>query len=171
VKVKQKHGLLDADSWKQFLCSRAYGKLPLQLAEAIAGLAKRLCSEQIHPDLLTEFTSCRLIPLDKGADKDGMPGIRPIGIGEVLRRIVGKSVKVFKSDIQIAGGCLQTCTGTRSGIEATIHASATAWQDPSSEAILQVDAENAFNRLNRRVALHNIKEVCLLSSSSYTHFF
>ena len=25
---------------------------------------------------------------------------------------------------------------------------------------MQVDAENAFNRLNRRVALHNIKEVC-----------
>ena len=153
--------LVDADMWKHFLCSRAYGKLPYHLAEAIAGLAKRVCSEQIHPEFLSEFTSCRLVPLDKGPDKNGMPGIRPIGIGEVLRRIVGKSVMlVFKPDIQVAGGCLQTCTGTRSGIEAAIHAAATTWEDPNTEALLQVDAENAFNKLNRKVALHNIKEIC-----------
>ena len=29
------------------------------------------------------FIACRLMPIDKN------PGIRPIGVGEVLRRIVG----------------------------------------------------------------------------------
>ena len=29
-----------------------------------------------------------------------------------------------------------------------------------TEAILLVDAENAFNNLNREAALHNIKEIC-----------
>ena len=67
---------------------------------------------------------------------------------------------VMKSDIQTAAGCLQTCTGVRSGVEAAIHASHAAWNSESTEAVLQVDADNAFNRLNRQVALHNIKQVC-----------
>ena len=120
--------LVDADAWKLFLCSRAYGKHPFHLAEAVAGLAKRLCSELIHPDNVQELTAGRLIPLDKGAVKEGNPGVRPIGIGETLRRIVGRTVMgVFKSDIQSAAGCLQTCTGLRSGIEAAIHATNEAW--------------------------------------------
>ena len=103
----------------------------------------------------------RLVPLDKGPDRSGKPGIRPIGIGEVLRRIVGKSVMtILKSDIQASGGCLQTCTGIRSGIEAAIHATHKLWQEETTECLLQVDANNAFNRLNRKVALHNVKQVC-----------
>ena len=133
----------------------------MYLAEAVCGLAKRLCTENIHPDCLEEYTAGRLIPLDKGADKFGDPGVRPIGIGETLRRIVGRSVTtILKADIQAAGGCLQTCTGLRSGIEAAIHATNEAWQNQSTEGLLQVDADNAFNRLNRKVALHNIKETC-----------
>jgi len=34
------------------------------------------------------FLACRLIPLDKN------PGLRQIGVGEVLRRIIGKAVMV-----------------------------------------------------------------------------
>ena len=153
--------LIDADTWKHIVCSRAYGNHPTHLAEALAGMAKRLCSEEIPFCILQEYTAGRLIPLDKGADNSGNPGIRPIGIGEVLRRIVGKAVMtILKTDIQSACGCLQTCTGLRSGIEATIHASNEIWQDQSTQCILQVDADNAFNRLNRKVALHNIQQTC-----------
>ena len=164
--------LADADLWKYFLCSRAYGKQTYHLAEAVSSLAKILCSEKIHPDSLQEFMSCRLIPLDKGADKHGNIGIRPIGIGEALRRIIGKSVMtILKSDIQKAGGCLQTCTGIRSGIEASIHATNTAWNLQSTECLLQVDADNAFNRLNRKVALHNIQEICPpLATFLFNHY-
>ncbi len=34
------------------------------------------------------------------------------------------------------------------------------WEDEETEAVLQVDADNAFNRLNRAAALHNIHEIC-----------
>ena len=57
-------------------------------------------------------------------------------------------------------GPLQTCTGLRSGIEASIHFSKRVWDEDETEAIIQVDADNAFNRLNRQVALHNIRELC-----------
>ena len=125
--------LVDTDAWKHFICSRAYGKHSFHLAEAISALAKRLCSEQIHPDSMQQLTAGRLIPLDKGLDKDGNIGIRPIGIGETLRRIIGKSVmSVFKRDLQNAGGCLQTSTGVKSGIEAAIHATSEAWKNQRS---------------------------------------
>ena len=61
--------LIDADGWRHMLCSKAYGKASTNLCQAIAELAKKLCREEIHPDHLNEFVSCRLIPLDKGDDK------------------------------------------------------------------------------------------------------
>ena len=84
--------LIDADGWSHILCSKSYGKSSVELCDAIANLAKKLCKDEVHPDCLKEFVACRLIPLDKGQDKDGNPGVRPIGIGEILRRIVGKVV-------------------------------------------------------------------------------
>ena len=110
---------------------------------------------------MVEFTSSRLIPLDKGCDALGKPGVRPIGIGEVLRQIISKSVlSLLKADVQMAAGTLQMCTGVKSGIEASILMANATWEDPSTEAMLFVDADNAFNRLNRKAALHNVKQLC-----------
>ena len=63
-------------------------------------MAKILCSEDGNPDCLTEFIACRLIPLDKGDTKESKPGVRPIGVGEVLRRLIGKLIiGVIEEDI------------------------------------------------------------------------
>ena len=153
--------LMDADGWKHILCSKSYGNASRELCAAIADLAKKLCREPIHPESLHELVANRLIPLDKGADKNGKPGVRPIGIGEILRRIIGKVViGNIREDILNAAGPLQTCAGLQSGIEASIHAMRKIFDKESTEAILLVDAENAFNLLNRKAALHNIKELC-----------
>ncbi len=55
---------------------------------------------------------------------------------------------------------MQTCAGLDGGIEATVHAMSKAYNDPSSEGLLLVDADNAFNSLNRATALMNIKSLC-----------
>ena len=60
----------------------------------------------------------------------------------------------------MAAGSLQTCSGTESGIEAAIHAMKNIYEDEDCEAVLLIDAKNAFNTLNRKVALHNIRELC-----------
>lgn len=152
---------VDAEMWKDFLCAKALGKAPQQLCLAIADTAKILCTEEIHPDCLEEYNACRLIPLDKGASKDGTPGVRPIGVGEVMRRLVGKLlIHVIKKDITEAAGPLQTCSGLKAGIEAAIHAMRGKFEDVHSEGILLVDAENAFNKLNRKTALENIQVLC-----------
>ena len=114
---------MDADGWRHILCNKSYGKFSHQLCGAIAELAKIISTEEVNPHLLNEFLSCRLIPLDKGVDTAGKIGVRPIGVGEVIRRIIGKVVvNVLKQDIQDAVGPLQTCAGLKSSIEASIHA-------------------------------------------------
>ena len=153
--------LVDADGWKHILCSKSYGRTSSELCETIAELAKKLCREPVQPDMINELVSNRLIPLDKGEDKLGKPGVRPIGIGEILRRLIGKVVVgSIRNDILNAAGPLQTCAGLKSGIEASIHAMRKIYDKDSTEAVLLVDADNTFNRLNRKVALHNIKELC-----------
>ena len=84
----------DSEIWQQILCSNQFKKKPEQLRECIADLAKKLSCKIVDPDHLRAYTAGRLIPLDK------KPGVRPIGVGEVLRRIVGKAIMTaLKSDI------------------------------------------------------------------------
>ena len=78
--------LIDSDCWKQILCSKNFKQQQADLCDSIAMLTKKLCVTSAEPDCLTELLASRLIPLDKN------PGVRPIGIGEILRRIMGKCV-------------------------------------------------------------------------------
>jgi hypothetical protein len=150
---------LDADAWRKLLTHRSYGNDAIDLCKAIAALARKLCSidyskQDISPNL-EAFTASRLIPLKKN------PGVRPIGVGEVLRRIIGSAVmNILAEDVQAACGPLQLCAGQRAGCEAAIHALKRIHDSQQSEAVLMVDAENAFNRLNRKVMLANTEILC-----------
>ena len=68
--------------------------------------------------------------------------------------------RILQHDIQKATGTLQTCTSIDGGIEATVHAMDQAFHDSALDAILLVDANNAFNTLNRGVSLANIRKMC-----------
>lgn len=145
----------DADNWRSILGSRLYGSSSNDLCKAIANIAKKVCTETIQNNSLSPLMANRLIPLDKN------PGLRPIGIGEVLRRIVGKMVvKVLKPNLQEDAGDLQLCAGQESGCEAGIHAMHDIFNDEKTHGIVQVDANNAFNTINRNVFLHNINIIC-----------
>ena len=63
-------------------------------------------------------------------------------------------------DIQSAAGPLQVCAGHTSGIEAAVHAMKQVFENPETEAVLLVDATNAFNSLNRQAAFQNIIHLC-----------
>ena len=77
---------------------------------------------------------------------------------------MGKAINwILREDIQEAAGSLQTATGLKAGAEAAIHAMRTIFEDPATEGVILVDASNAFNSLNRRVALHNIQISCPFS--------
>ena len=144
---------LDADAWRR-LCMSSKSASD-DLCHALAGFAKCLCVVELHESHLTAYIACRLVPLAKN------PAVRPISTGEVLRRIVGKAVlSVIGRDIQKAAGSIELCAGQPSGIEAAIHAMSSLYNQEETEAVLLVDANNAFNRLNRKAALYNIRVLC-----------
>ena len=89
----------------------------VEMCEAVAMLARRISSHYVDSSGLTAFTACRLVALDK------CPGVRPIGIGKVLRRIVGKAIlAVIGPGVQQVTGALQIYTGQQGGCEAAVHA-------------------------------------------------
>ena len=144
---------LDAFAWRR-LCT-SYKSASVNLCKAMAAAGRSICTSSVDPSSMSAFVACRLIPLDK------CPGVRPIGIGEVPRRIISKAILwILSSDIESAAGPLQTCAGQMGGCEAAIHAMRRIYQSPMTEGVLLVDAENAFNRLNRAAAIHNIKSLC-----------
>ena len=51
-------------------------------------------------------------------------------------------------------------TGLKGGAEAAIHAMKEIFVSETTDAVILVDADNAFNRLNRQAALHNIQYIC-----------
>ena len=151
---------VDADAWKRFLCSKSFGNASKDLCDSVACLARNLCTDFVPPEALKYFVSGRLIALDKAPGEHPIQ-IRPIGVGEVLRRIVGKSIMLLlKADITHAAGPLQACAGHKGGVEAAVHAMKKVFEDPKTEAVLLVDASNAFNSMNRGTALHNIQVIC-----------
>ena len=92
---------------------------------------------------------------------DKNPGVRPIVIGEVLRRIVGKVIiATISPDIVKSAGSIQLCAGQQAGCEAAVHAMNQIFQEEETDALLLVDATNAFNSINRQAMLHNIQYIC-----------
>ena len=137
---------IDALGWKRMCTS--FNSASEDLCNSLALLARRLCTVFLDPSGLAPLLSCRLIALDK------KPGVHPIGICETVRRIITKAfLSVVGSDIQDAAGSIQLCAGQKAGIETAVHAMKMAFKDIDSEAVLMIDASNAFNSLNRESAL------------------
>ena len=144
---------VDANGFWRILASKSFKKSGTDLCAAIAAMTRRLCTEFIEPLGIEAILANRLIPLDKGES-----AVRPIGVGEVIRRIMGKCVMhVRKPDVFDASGSLQVCAGHKSGSEVAIHAMRNIFEADETDAVLLIDASNAFNALKRAAALHNIR--------------
>ena len=82
---------LDAVRWSNILVFCNYGGAGKDLRSSPATIARHLATKisvvENQPTNFEAYLSCRLIPLDKN------PGVRPIGIGEILRPIIGKILR------------------------------------------------------------------------------
>ena len=155
-----------AENWRRILVSKSCGSSSLDLRKSFPNFTRTLCTRNLNTsvndmgDTLEAFIANRLIPLNKN------PGIRPIGVGEVIRPIAGKVIMdIAKKDVQQAAGSLQVCAGQDAGAEAAIHAMYDLFQQDETEAVLLVDTENAFNSINRKSMLHNISITCPILST------
>ena len=147
-------GMTDA-LWARLLCSRTFHRESDALAHAVARMTRRLCTTFVDPNTISTLVACRLIALNKN------PGIRPIGIGEILRRIIGRTVvSHLNNEIIEAAGPLQLASGLQGGNEAAVHSMSSFFADDGTEGVLMADARNAFNVLNRSTALVNLRYLC-----------
>ncbi len=89
---------IDAAGWRR-LCTSFHAAAD-SLCNAVAAVARRLCTTYVDdPAPLSALIACRLIPLDKG------PGVRPIGVCEIIRRIIGKAIMhVVRRHVRTAVG-------------------------------------------------------------------
>jgi hypothetical protein len=136
----------------------------MALREAVAELARLMTSERVdraeNEQLLRALLANRLVALDK------CPGVRPIGIGECLRRLIGKVVAVkTKQQVVEAGGKDQLATSLPAAIEGAAHSMTELFREHGDEehadgyGMLLVDASNAFNAVNRPAALWNARMI------------
>ena len=136
------------------------------LANALASVARRLVTEYVDPQGLEALLANRGIAIDK------CPGLRPVGVGEIARRIIGKAVmEVTGEKVQESVGSLQLCAGHPVGVESAIRAMRDFLNDDSSDGVLLIDADNAFNRVNRAVALWNVQYTCPVMKHVLVNFY
>ena len=155
---------LDARAWRR-LCS-SFHRASDDLCESIANLTRRLCTTYVEPSGIAPLIASRLVALDK------CPGIRPIGVGEILRRLIGKLIlKIAHNDILDTTGTLQLCVGQEAACESSVHAMRQIFADANTEAVLLVDASNAFNTLNRQAALKNAHILCPILAPVLTSMY
>jgi hypothetical protein len=154
-------GGTDSSIWSRLLLH--HGTASAALREAVAELGRMLTNELVDQDdseeLLRAFNASRLVALDK------CPGVRPIGVGECLRRLIGKVVALkTKHEVVTEGGKDQLATSLPAAIEGGAHAMRELWERLGDEVhedgygMLLVDASNAFNAVNRTAALWNVRQ-------------
>lgn len=77
----------------------------------------------------------------------------------------------LRDDILDVTGTLQLCAGQTAGCEAAIHAVRHMFNDNECEAVLLVDATNAFNCLNCQTAMRNIRTLCPLFATPVINIY
>jgi hypothetical protein len=130
----------------------------LNFRDKLANLVKLFGSGKAEPVFSTFLASAYLVPLLK---KDKV-SLRPIAVGEVLRRLISKCyLRAVLPECVAYLSPLQLGVGTRNGAEAILHAMNRLIADPTSShgsVVGLVDFSNAFNVVNRNVMLDEVLE-------------
>ena len=155
---------LDSAAWRRMMTS--YDGASDSLCGVLSRAAKCICTETLDETCLRPFLAARLIPLDK------QPGVRPIAIGEVFRRVICKAImSAIERDVLLAVTPYQLCVGIPSACEVAVGILGQEFQSESCDGILLVDASNAFNAMNRSAALHNIPRICPAAGRAFVNLY
>ena len=128
-----------------------------QFVTALGAFVSTLTHGTIPPSVAPHLCGAILIPLHK---KSG--GLRPIAVGEVLRRLVSKCVSLSVIAEASRGlSPLQVGVGIPFSCEAIIHSVNSLLIDsslpPDRKWVLQVDFSNAFNSVDRASMFNEVR--------------
>ena len=149
---------LRADHLKEMIQSASY-EMSIRLQTSLTSFVN-CCLKGNLPVLSAPYVaSAPVTPLEK---KNG--GIRPIAVGETLRRLVSKCASsMVVKNLHNHFHPHQMGVGTRDGGVGILHAINRAIQkhgDDSTLVMLKVDFENAFNLVSRSRMFEEVKRVC-----------
>ena len=125
---------------------------------ALAALVAILAHGKLPNDLAPLLGGANLIPLRK---PDG--GVRPIAVGETIRRLVGKVLMHVPklmgemralAPIQCGVGVTNACESIGQGLQALIP----SMPEDGDWVVLQIDVSNAFNTIDRTGVLKGTAE-------------
>ena len=143
---------LRGDHLREALASPHGDEMAVQLADVVKLLVRGEALAEIAPHL----AGASLHALPKGVDD-----VRPIAVGEVLRRL---TAKCLCSDVRNSARdllCpLQVGVATRNGTEAVVH-TARHWAQrhagQAEQVLLKIDFSNAFNTVDRASLLRETR--------------
>ena len=147
---------LRGDHLREALGSAHGDEMAVNLADVVMLLARGHALLEVAPHL----AGATLHALPKGADD-----VRPIAVGETLRRLTAKclcnDVRVPARDFLCP---LQVGVATRHGTEAVVH-TARQWVQRHAgipdQVLLKIDFSNAFNTVDRAALLRETRLRCL----------
>ena len=128
-----------------------------QALRALSGVVSLLVAGCAPQDLVPYLCGATLLACQK---KGG--GLRPIAVGEVLRRLTSKCLSRAVQEVAISTLTpLQVGMGVRVGCEAIVHAVSRLLEDPSTPSddrwTLLLDFSNACNSINRSCMFEEIR--------------
>eukprot|EP00666_Eupelagonemidae_sp_cell4sb_P018124 gene18124-biopygen33237 len=127
-----------------------------EMLEQVTAMTNVLAQGRAPRELAPHLAGAALLAL---GTKDG--GVRPIAVGECLRRLVAKCLcDVFRDDARAWLWPFQIGVGVPFGVEIGAH-TASQWmernRDEVEKVFLKIDFENAFNSVGREAFLREIR--------------
>ena len=148
-------GLINFDSVEMKKLLLQHGSASLQLRKSFANFANWLANNDPPWAAYRGLMMCREVTLDK------MPGVRPLEIGDIIRRLIAKCV------LEVAGpqatdvcGSTNLCAGLKLGCEGAVHRISVLWDELSADeniGFLLIDADNGFNEYSQIQMLWTIR--------------
>lgn len=127
-----------------------------ELLDGLTSLTTKLAADKMPHHLMKWLAGAPLTPLCK---RDG--GVRPVAVGETIRRIVSSLLmRRVSTQAQEFLEPIQVRVATGGGTEAIVHATwllANRFGQDNSRAVLQVDLRNAFNLVNRQALMSGLR--------------
>ena len=128
-----------------------------QILRALSSLVNLLCGGRTPPEVVPHLCGATLLACKK---KSG--GVRPIAVGEVLRRLTSKCLThaVQEEAISVLTP-LQLGVGVKGGCEAIVHSVNRVLEDddipPNKRWTILLDFSNAFNNISRNRMFEEIR--------------
>ena len=135
-----------------------------QICDYLHILCSAIASSSPPKQAITLLSASRLVALPKGVND-----VRPIAIGEVLRRITAKAICSEKqTDFQSFFCPIQHGVATEGGVETIVHHVQALIEQHPEWVILKSDVKNAFNSISRQ---HMLQQICNSFPDLYPHAF